>query len=218
MKRETNMILIGILGKARCGKTTAAEYLEENYGYKIVSTAGPLKKLLVEALKANPPPQDVFSHTSGATNPPSHARIYDDRTAFTRWLLQFVGTDICRVIDTNVWINQLLAEVTAYKSLDNSVKIVVPDIRFPNEVMAVRMLGGKLLKILRVAQKEANVTPIMAQNTEWGGQASAQIEFGAEHESEKMDDLNFDIKIAPAEGVENVHAAVKEVLGYLEAK
>ena len=187
------MKVIGIAGKARSGKTTAANYLVENHGYTIVSCAATLKKILMVALEENPPPWNLKS----ANEKEHYECIEDNRTPFTRWLLQFVGTDVCRALDETIWVNRMATVLSAYKANDMYCKIVIPDIRFANEVQVVRMFGGKVLKIIR------------------GGFET--IEHGKDHASEQTDELLCDCTIEPKEGVIHVRSSVTTVLGYLES-
>ena len=91
--------IIGITGKGRSGKTTVAEYLQKVYDYKETSFAVPLKEACIRALLKNPPPA-----MKELTEVYWRRLIYHDRTPFTRWLLQFVGTEIVRdEIDREYW-------------------------------------------------------------------------------------------------------------------
>lgn len=62
-----------------------------------------------------------------------------------REVLQFVGTEVFRKIDTNIWVNAFKRR--AMRS--NSGIIIVPDVRFPNEVDAIHELGGKVIRLMR---------------------------------------------------------------------
>ena len=107
--------LIGLKGAARSGKTTVSEYLQSKHGYIELSFADALKEMLIRALLKNPPPaQFIFPLAPSELNEATWRRlIYKDRTPFTRWLLQFVGSDIIRdEVDQLYWVKQWSREFT----------------------------------------------------------------------------------------------------------
>ena len=62
-----------------------------------------------------------------------------------REFMQFFGTDIMRKIHPNVWTNACLNKITK----EGSDLSVVADVRFPNEVEAIKRAGGKVLRLER---------------------------------------------------------------------
>src|SRR6266496_3225249 len=111
-------MLLGLVGQARHGKTTAAEFLVRNHHFDIVSFAEPLKMLCLRGLIHNPPPEMPTDEEYWKV------RIYQDRTQFSRWLLQFVGTEIIREVDRDYF---------ARNAVDYGVfkhRAVFPDLRF----------------------------------------------------------------------------------------
>jgi len=177
--------IIGVSGKGRSGKTTVARYLQEVYGYEETSFAVPLKEACLRALLKNPPP---FMSEIGEAD--WRRLIYHDRTPFTRWLLQFVGTEIVRdEIDREYWVNAWTWDSTRKKT-----KLVVPDVRFVNEVQAIRRLGGEIWRVVRT-----------------NGDPGGVIEAGATHRSEtEMDEIKPDHVIEAPSGIENLHRLVDE--------
>jgi hypothetical protein len=134
-------MLIGLAGKASSGKDTVADYFVKNYGFKKISLAEPLKRIV----------KDVF--------------VLDDFTVYNRvareqplsqwnnWsvrkLLQFIGTELFRKnIDENVWVKSLLFRVQ--NDLNNNY--VVPDCRFPNEIEYLKNNFEDFLSIKTIRQ------------------------------------------------------------------
>jgi len=62
-----------------------------------------------------------------------------------RWVLQHWGTEVCRQgFHDDIWIASL--EHRILKTRDN---IVITDVRFPNEITAIRNAGGIVVRIKR---------------------------------------------------------------------
>ena len=62
-----------------------------------------------------------------------------------REVMQYVGTDIFRKMQHNVW-----ADATIRKIQDENLPLaVIADCRFPNEVQAVKNAGGLVIKLNR---------------------------------------------------------------------
>lgn len=62
-----------------------------------------------------------------------------------REFLQYLGTDIMRNIDENVWINRCLKDIEE----EQPILAVIDDCRFPNEVAAIQAAGGKVIGLTR---------------------------------------------------------------------
>jgi len=113
---------IAFVGRLGSGKTTASEYLVNEYGFKRYSFAAKLKEICAEMFP------DKFE---GGTKP--------------RELLQFIGTDAFRKFDADVWVKYLVRRIRA----ENPALAVIDDCRFPNEAEALRTLGFTIVKIER---------------------------------------------------------------------
>lgn len=116
-------MLISISGKAGAGKDTIADYLINRYGYKKISLADPIKRLV----------KDIFVLSD---------HVVYDRVAreqpLPQWggwtvrkLLQTIGTELFRKnIDEEIWVKSLIFRVNS----DPDSNYVVPDCRFGNEL------------------------------------------------------------------------------------
>lgn len=114
-------MIIGICGKARSGKDTIANYLHNEYGFKRMALADPLKFVV----------QEVFAlDTDNVWDPILREQPLKDWPGWTvRKLLQFIGTDLFRDhIDKDIWVKSL-----CLKLAKEQTNYVVSDIRFPNE-------------------------------------------------------------------------------------
>lgn len=55
-----------------------------------------------------------------------------------RRVYQKLGTDVCRSLNPDVWVDELV------KKIDHETSYVITDVRFPNEVEAIHALGGEV--------------------------------------------------------------------------
>jgi len=79
-----------------------------------------------------------------------------------RQLLQSFGTDICRKISTNCWVDALVNEIYTYPNKF----AVITDCRFDNEVLGIKKIGGKVIKLTRsIGQpKHKSETALLEEN------------------------------------------------------
>jgi len=67
-----------------------------------------------------------------------------------REVAQYFGTEVCRKMMDNCWIQACYTDILA----DESPIAVVDDARFPNEVMFMKNKGAKVIKLARSPNKE----------------------------------------------------------------
>lgn len=152
------MLIVSFSGRKGCGKSTAADYLVENYGFQKISFADPLKKLLSKVLDT---PLDNFysqqhkeAHTIIEWGPTHTDRLSEqcgehiphtkDYTFYSiREALQVVGTDILRAHDPDFHVKRALVELAP------EGKYCADDCRFPNEMLWLKNNGAKCVFLLR---------------------------------------------------------------------
>ena len=192
--------VVGVRGKARHGKDTAANYLIEKFGFeRPPSFSQALKEMALRALLTCPPMGYIASlsrdeYEQWAANPEKFWRkkLWDERDDFSRWILQFLGTDIFRnQVDIDYWVDRWYTE--AFRMVQQGKKIVVPDVRFKNEAKAIRELGGEIWHVIRTDAKDLIE----------GG------EYAAAHPSEtEALQITPDRTIAVPTGIENIHRVI----------
>lgn len=138
---KINLTLIGIIGKMGSGKTTISNYLIKTHGFVKISFADPLKKMLIDT--------GILSIND----------LFPTKTPYARKMLQTIGTDIIRnKVDQDYWVKKFKEKVIeachmckpVVDNIVSNVKIVVDDIRFPNEFYCVtNELNGKIIKVVR---------------------------------------------------------------------
>ena len=145
-------MIIGFVGFIGSGKDTAADYLVNFHGYRRDSFANTLKDAVAavfgwdrvllegrtkEAREWREQRDEWWSDRLGKDITPRH-------------ILQYWGTEVCRNgFHDDIWIASL--ENKMRKTGDN---IVISDVRFPNEIKAIKNAGGKVVRVVRGADPE----------------------------------------------------------------
>jgi len=125
--------LIGVSGKKRSGKDTFANRLTEE-GYKKYSLADPMK----EAAKT------IFGWSDRHMGGEKKEKVDSFWDVTPREVLQKMGTDMFRdTFGTDIWLKSMERKINTYLPRN----VVVPDLRFPNEVAWVRRHGGQVIRI-----------------------------------------------------------------------
>jgi hypothetical protein len=141
-------MIIGFVGFIGSGKDTAADYLVNFHGFRRDSFANTLKdavsavfgwdRVLLEGrtTQAREWREQIDPWWAERLNMPKLT---------PRWVLQYWGTEVCRQgFHDDVWIASL--ENKMRKTTDN---IVISDVRFPNEIKAIKNAGGKVVRVVR---------------------------------------------------------------------
>lgn len=153
--------LIGISGKKRSGKNTTAsfitEILAENGGTKFEekSFAGKLK--LCASIITGIPLDGFESEQDKETQLDAIWNTYNQlglKVPMTRRnFLKKFGTDACtKKLHENTWVNALFMD---YKPTEKSIfeeaypNWIITDVRFPDEVEAIKRRGGQVIRIKR---------------------------------------------------------------------
>jgi hypothetical protein len=137
---NTEHTLIALNGPAGCGKDTAAQMLIERAGFQRLAFADPLK----DGMKA------IFSLTNFDLYDKTGKERHNDFWGMThREMLQQFGTETCRHhFRDDIWVKAL--EIRLRKSLKAGItKNIITDLRFLNEVEAVREWGGLIVHVTR---------------------------------------------------------------------
>ena len=130
--------LIAFTGYAGCGKSTAAKHLVDAHGYTLVKFAGPLKAMM-RALGLGD--REIEGDLKEIP-----CKLLDGRTP--RYAMQTLGTEWGRdLIGPHFWVNVATDIICAV--LDQGGKVVIDDLRFDNEAIATRVLGGRIVKVAR---------------------------------------------------------------------
>lgn len=150
------MKIIGLMGAAGSGKSTAAKYLAEKFQGKRYSLADPLKEIAMRTFG--------FSREQ-CYGTQAQKETVDPRYGFSpRWLLQRLGTEGCRaVLGESVWTDALLRRI----AFEKPALAIVEDVRFINEAVAIRAAGGVVWRLAVQGQSHSNDDGSHASEREW---------------------------------------------------
>lgn len=146
-------MIIGLVGRIGSGKGTIGDVLVEEFGYKKVSWADPLKDATAAAfgwprhlLEGDTKESREFRETPCPRWSKSMGRDFTPREA-----LQKVGTELFRNhIHQDFWVEAMKNRIAQ----DPNSNYVIPDTRFHNEVAMIRATGGKILYVHPPIQEE----------------------------------------------------------------
>ena len=79
-----------------------------------------------------------------------------------REFLQHFGTDVCRKIKDNIWVESCISRMLT----SGTELAIVPDIRFPNEVEAIQKAGGKVIRLTRSPHEDSHPSETSLDNYE----------------------------------------------------
>lgn len=132
--------LVAFIGPEGAGKTTCARILEGRHDYVRLPLAGPLKAMLAAA---GVPTRHLYGTPADKATP---LDILSGNSA--RHAMQTLGTEWGRTfMGPGFWLG--LWAAAAQERLAAGGRVVVDDARFPNEAARVRVMGGKVIRVLR---------------------------------------------------------------------
>ena len=150
--------LVGLMGKARSGKDTAADYLQ-TYGFHRYAFADPMKDML-EAVFG-----DHFRN--GDRERPIHWLGKSPRQ-----LMQTLGTEWGRgCVHPELWILLARGKWDVVNHMGES--LVITDVRFANEAKMITDQGGILIELVRPDAEKVNAH--ISENNDMSGVARYTI-------------------------------------------
>lgn len=131
-KREAPALLIGLAGPAQSGKDTAGSMMGEIAGFERIAFADPLKAVTLEC-------QPDIRHAVKGAGWEAVKREHP----FARVFLQHLGVAVRDHVAPDAWVEAAMRKATP------GGRYCFTDVRFPNEVEAIRARGGYVVKVER---------------------------------------------------------------------
>ncbi|QYB17614.1 putative deoxynucleotide monophosphate kinase [Pacmanvirus S19] len=119
-------LLIALGHQARVGKDTFADYIRDNYGCYTVRTSKGTYKIAGFIQKYLGMPE-----------------VKDPK------LLQLIGTGLRDVYSDDIWIDKIIKKIHKILTINPTANIIIPDMRFQNEMEKLSKIGFKTVKIIR---------------------------------------------------------------------
>lgn len=143
-------MIIAFAGRKQSGKTTSAEFFKKQYEQthdygtvKIYNFADTLKEMCIHIFG--------ITHKQCYGTDEQKNQLVDclwpdtDICMSAREVLQYVGTDVFRKMQHNVWANATMRSIIS----DRPSLAIIADCRFPNEVETVKKFDGLVIKLNR---------------------------------------------------------------------
>jgi len=198
MKDPDRIMIIGLSGYKQSGKDTVAAYLVKEHQFERKAFADPLKKSVAALFDIPFSDVDKLKNQTYATaTVESKDGSLHDMTF--RTFLQRYGTEAHRdIFGQDFWVDQTLPVRGFYPGR----AIVVTDVRFSNEAVRVRELGGLVVRVFREIAAPIEKTLHRVEDR---------------HTSEVID-FDWDYSLSNNGSLENLYASIEDMLCYMVDK
>jgi hypothetical protein len=173
-------MIIGLLGAKDSGKSSVANYLSNNFGFKKISFANPIKDICCvlfgwdrQMMEGETPEHRLWRETPDE----KWSKILNIPNFSPRYAMTYIGTELFRnQFHKDIWILSLI------NKLDDNENYLVSDCRQINETLEILKRNGTIIRIERGPLPNWTETAIKATS----GDATAVLEMKAlgVHENE----------------------------------
>jgi hypothetical protein len=146
---------IGLIGKARSGKDTAALHLVRTRAYTRLAFADPLKEMALTVDPYIPTGYGVTVRLSRLIADVGWEYAKDSYPEVRR-ILQYTGQTV-REYDDEFWLTAMRRKLNNAEAWN--LPVVVSDVRYPNEAGMLRSRGFRLVRIVRPNPITGTVLP-----------------------------------------------------------
>lgn len=212
-------MILGVMGQARSGKDTFADFMVEKYGFIRIALADPIKRIAMDIYQMTE--EQLWGEDKEL--PDMRYPIPGKGFLTPRVACQVIGTEMARTLYPDTWVNYfkrcavaVLAGTHTYTRTEGSVKVtpytrwfskkpqgvICSDARFKNEVKALHSIDGKVIRLVR-SGKDGSV-----------GIKGHQ----SEEEQKSIPDSDLDAVLQVPEGIQAYHEAIDSLMAKLPMK
>lgn len=187
-------LIIGLTGFAGAGKDTVADHLEAQHHFERAAFADTLKDMLAVLLSA------LGADYAHLTEPRLKAAVMPQVGRSARHLMQTLGTEWGRrLIGRDLWVHALAHQLglgDLPRSSPVHDRIVITDVRFPEEAAWLETVGGILVRVHRPGlehmahESEAHIAHMRPSHVILNDGSLAAL-------ADRVDDLMHTLEAAP---------------------
>ncbi len=196
------MKILGISGRKLSGKSTSAKFLVDKFtlyylDIHVISFADRLKEIFLELFV----PEEWNWRGKAIFNHEKIKNTHLPTTSSTvRKGLQWFGTDVCRKAYKDVWIEATRKKIRelvmkcGVANVDSHIRVIIPDVRFRNELRFIQELDGHVVRLLRSSpgakdkhKSECELDMIERLTLEGHKKIDLSLSFNATIDNRKMD-------------------------------
>jgi|TARA_Y100000385_G_scaffold251545_1_gene274393 hypothetical protein len=134
----------GIFDLTRKDQTFTSYAEQEIWPFiKIYHFADPLKSMAVEFFDLTP--QQVYGTDNDKNTKTPYSQNGWRHKMTAREFLQYFGTEVMRNIKDSIWVDYTMKRINK----EQSSVAIIPDVRFPNEINAIKEAGGIVIRLTR---------------------------------------------------------------------
>jgi len=195
--------LILLAGHKQAGKTTAADFMINEltkedcdafkYSFADVLKEFCIKNNWIKYEQAYGTDKEKNSNTKLIWNNMPRvdtSKEYPSRNMTAREVLQFIGTDIFRKIDPDIWVNLLLNKINKeYEEYAMPDISIIDDCRFPNEISLLKQYGAKVIYLTRKIHKDDHISENLLSKID-----KDQFDFIINNQNYSLEQLEKEVK------------------------
>lgn len=141
-------MIVGFGHRAQVGKDTAGAWLVE-HGWERLAFADLVRDVLYQMDPVVDPVSTEYYFTLKAMVDTMGWEMAKNNTE-VRGLLQKLGHGLREILDPDVWCRPIIKRA---EDLDeDGINVVITDVRYLNEVMGIRLAGGRVYRVDRAVQ------------------------------------------------------------------